>query len=176
MEERQRKVKSILVTQPKPENGQSAYYDLAKKCALKIDFRSFIHVEDVSASDFRKQKIDLAEFTAVIFTSKNAADHFFRICKETKHKINPDMKYFCTSELISNYLVKYDIIRKRKIFTGKQTKTDLDGLADVLKKHRSEKFLFPCSDVATEDAYKFLQENTRGFVYQFKDDDTYNAN
>lgn len=160
MEDRQRKVKSILVTLPEPENGQSPYYDLAKKYALKIDFRSFIHVEGIPASDFRKEKIYLTEFTAVIFTSKNAVDHFFRICKEMRHEINPELKYFCMSETISNYLCKYIVCRKRKIFVGKQTTADL---ADILKKHKSEKFLYPCSDVAAEDTHKFLQDNGYNF-------------
>lgn len=160
MEERQKKVKSILVTLPEPENGKSPYYDLAKKYALKLDFRSFIHVEGVAAKDFRKEKIYLSEFTAVIFTSKNAVDHFFRICKEMRHEITPDLKYFCISEAIANYLSKYNIRLKRKIFVGKQTTADL---ADVLKKHQSEKFLYPCSDVAAEETQKFLQENGYNF-------------
>lgn len=158
---KQRKVKSILVTLPKPESDKSPYFDLAKKHNLKIDFRSFIHVEGVSAKDFRKEKINLSDFTAVIFTSKNAVDHFFRICEEMRHDVPADMKYFCISETIALYLQKYIQYRKRKIFFGKQTAADL---ADVLKKHAAEKFLYPCSDVAAEETQKFLHDNG----YHFK--------
>ena len=155
-----RKVKSILVTLPKPDSDKSPYFDLAKKYNLKIDFRSFIHVEGVSAKDFRKEKVNLSDFTAVIFTSKNAVDHFFRICEEMRHDVPADMKYFCISETIALYLQKYIQYRKRKIFFGKQTATDL---ADVLKKHATEKFLYPCSDVAAEETQKFLHDNGYDF-------------
>jgi uroporphyrinogen-III synthase len=158
---RKRKVKSILVTLPKPEGDKSPYYELAKKYNLKVDFRSFIHVEGVPAKDFRKEKINLADFTAVIFTSRNAADHFFRICEEMRYEVPSEMKYFCLSETIALYLQKYIQYRKRKIFFGKQTATDL---AEVLKKHAGEKFIYPCSDVAAEETQKFLQENGYDFL------------
>jgi uroporphyrinogen-III synthase len=95
LEDRKKKVKSILVTLPKPENDKNPYVDLAKKNALKIEFRSFIHVEGVAAKEFRKERINLADFTAVIFTSRNSADHFFRICEEMRFEVPADMKYFC---------------------------------------------------------------------------------
>ena len=155
-----RKVKSIMVTLPKPESEKSPYYDLAKKYNLKIDFRSFIHVEGVAAKDFRKEKVNLADFTAVIFTSKNSVDHFFRISEEMRFDVPADMKYFCISETIALYLQKYIQYRKRKIFFGKQTATDL---ADVLKKHSTEKFLYPCSDVAAEETQKFLHDHGYDF-------------
>lgn len=161
LDARKRKVKSILVTLPKPEGDKSPYYELAKKYNLKVDFRSFIHVEGVPAKDFRKEKINLADFTAVIFTSRNAADHFFRICEEMRYEVPSEMKYFCLSETIALYLQKYIQYRKRKIFFGKQTATDL---AEVLKKHANEKFLYPCSDVAAEETQKFLQENGYDFT------------
>lgn len=156
-----RKVKSILVTLPKPENDKSPYFDVAKKLNLKIDFRSFIHVEGIPARDFRKDKINLGDFTAVIFTSKNAADHFFRICEEMRYEVPAELKYFCLSETIALYLQKYIQYRKRKIFFGKQTAADL---AEVLKKHANEKFLYPCSDVATEDTMKFLEKSGYDFT------------
>lgn len=156
-----RKVKSIMVTLPKPESEKSPYYDLAKKYNLKIDFRSFIHVEGVAAKDFRKEKINFADFTAVIFTSRNAVDHFFRISEEMRFDVPADMKYFCISETIALYLQKYIQYRKRKIFFGKQTAVDL---ADVLKKHCLEKFLYPCSDVAAEETQKFLHDNGYDFM------------
>src|SRR5690606_5709951 len=146
--EKPRKVKSMLVTLPKPETEKTTYYDIAKKYNLKIDFRSFIHVEVHEAKEFRKEKINLADFTAVIFTSRNAVDHFFRICEEMRHDVPADMKYFCLSETIALYLQKYIQYRKRKIFFGKQTAQDLE---DILKKHAKEKFLFPCSNVAGEE-------------------------
>ena len=158
--EKPRKVKSILVTLPKPDSDKSPYFDLAKKYNLKIDFRSFIHVEGVPGIEFRKEKINLADFTAVIFTSKNSADHFFRICEELRFDVPADMKYFCISETIALYLQKYIQYRKRKIFFGKQTAADL---AEVLKKHTTEKFLYPCSDVAAEETQKFLNDNGYDF-------------
>lgn len=156
LSDRKKKVKSILVTLPKPETDKSPYFELAKKYNVKIDFRSFIHVEGVPAKDFRKERINLGDFTAVVFTSRNAADHFFRICEEMRFDVPADMKYFCLSENIALYLQKYIQYRKRKIFFGKQTASDL---AEVLKKNASEKFLFPCSDVAAEETLKFMQEN-----------------
>ncbi len=160
-EARNKKVKSILVTLPQPENDKSPYFDLAKRYNLKIDFRSFIHVEGVPAKDFRKEKIDLAEITAIIFTSRNAVDNFFRICEEMRFDVPSEMKYFCISETIALYLQKYIQYRKRKIFFGKQTASDLD---EVLKKHATEKFLYPCSDVAAEETMKFLQDNGYDFT------------
>jgi len=158
--EKPRKVKSILVTLPKPDSEKSPYYDLAKKYNLKIDFRSFIHVEGVSAKEFRKEKINLQDFNAVIFTSRNAVDHFFRICEEMRFDVPAEMKYFCISETIALYLQKYIQYRKRKIFFGKGNASDL---ADILKKHMAEKFLYPCSDVAEKETQKFLTVNGYDF-------------
>lgn len=155
-EERAKKVKSILVTLPKPENDKSPYFTLAEKYNLKLDFRGFIHVEGVPAKDVKKDKVNFGNFTAIIFTSKNAVDHFFRVCEEMRFEVSSEMKYFCITEAIALYLQKYIQYRKRKIFFGKQTAKDLE---DVLKKHSSEKFLFPCSDVANEETQKWLQDN-----------------
>ena len=135
------KVKSILVSQPKPEGDKNPYFDLADKHNLKVDFRSFIHVEGVEAKDFRTQKVNILEHTAIILTSKNAADHFFRICEETRVTVPETMKYFCVSEAIAYYLQKYVVYRKRKIFYGGNTFRDL---IEVLKKHKGESFLLPC--------------------------------
>ncbi|HEX8376928.1 MAG TPA: uroporphyrinogen-III synthase [Pedobacter sp.] len=158
---RKTKVKSILVTLPKPDTEKSPYYELAKKLNIKVDFRSFIHVEGVPAKEFRKEKLNFADFTAVIFTSKNAIDHFFRVCEEMRYDVPAEMKYFCLSETIALYLQKYIQYRKRKIFFGKQTASDL---AEVLKKHTSERFLYPCSDVSAEETQKFLIENGYEFT------------
>lgn len=149
------KVKSILVTQPKPETDKSPYFDLAKKCNVKIDFRPFIHVEGVPAADFRKERINLPDFTAVILTSRNAVDHFFRICTEMRYTVPETLKYFCISESTAYYLQKYVVFRKRKIFHGKQKFSDL---IETLKKHKEDIFLFPVSDIHKEDGPEILDE------------------
>jgi uroporphyrinogen-III synthase len=144
-----------LVSQPKPETEKSPYFDLAKKCNVKIDFRPFIHVEGITAADFRKDRINIAEHTAIILTSKNAVDHFFRICQETRVAIPDTLKYFCISESTAYYLQKYVVYRKRKIFHGKQTFLDL---IDIIKKHKEEKFLLPCSDKHKEEVPEVLDQ------------------
>lgn len=159
--ERSKRVKSILVTLPKPASEKSPYFTLAEKYNLKLDFRAFIHVEGVPARDFRKQKINLKDYTAIIITSRNAADHFFRICEEMRYEVPSDLKYFCLSETIALYLQKYIQYRKRKIFFGKQTAQDLE---EVLQKHADERFLYPCSDVAGEETQNWLQENGYNFT------------
>ena len=137
------KVKTILVSQPSPKSESSPYFELANKQKVKIDFRSFIHVEGASSKEIRVQKIDLSSFTAVIFTSRNAVDHFFRIADEMRFTVPDALKYFCESEAIAYYLQKYVVYRKRKIYVGKKTFPELSKL---IKKHKSEKFLLPCSD------------------------------
>ncbi len=154
--DRMRKVKSILVTQEAPLDANSPYLKLAEKFNLKIDFRPFIQVEPVPVKEFRKQKIDILNHTAIIFTSRNAVDHFFHICQELKVEMPADMKYFCISEQTSNYLQKYIVIRKRKIFSGLK---DTKDLLEIIKKHKNEKFLFPCSDIRKNDIPDFLREN-----------------
>ena len=155
------KVSSILVSQPKPTDPKSPYFSLAEKYKLKVDFRPFIQIDPVDVKEFRKQKVNILDHTAVIFTSRNAVDHFFRLAAENKVEIPSDMKYFCISEQTSYYLQKYIVIRKRKIFTGERTASDL---IEVLKKHKKEKFIFPCSDVRKEDIPVFLEEN--GYTYK----------
>ena len=156
VKERIRPVKSILVSQPKPSNDNSPYFMLAEKYNIKVDFRPFIQVDPVSIKEFRQQKIDILNHTAIIFTSRNAVDHFFSICGELKIEMPADMKYFCISEQTANYLQKYIVIRKRKIFTGHRTAGDL---IEILKKHKNEKYLFPCSDIRKDDIPVFLAEN-----------------
>ncbi|WP_462319182.1 uroporphyrinogen-III synthase [Marinilabilia sp.] len=138
------KIKKILVSQPKPSTTKSPYFDLSEKNNVKIDFRPFIQVEGVSSKEFRQQKINILDHTAVIFTSRTAIDHFFRICEETRVTVPDDMKYFCISEATAFYLQKYIVYRKRKIFhsTGK-----FPDLVEVIKKHKQEKFLVPLSDI-----------------------------
>lgn len=153
-------IKTILVSQPKPEGKKSPYFDLAEKYKLKIDFRSFIHVEGVPVQEFRKQKVVLEDHTAVIFTSKTAVDHYFRIAEEMRFEVPDSMKYFCISEAVAYYLQKYVVYRKRKIFFGKQT---IDDLVDVLKKHKKEKFILPCTDILRDKIPNTLESNDIDF-------------
>ncbi|RCS28342.1 uroporphyrinogen-III synthase [Polaribacter sp. WD7] len=137
------KVKTILVSQPKPKAETSPYFDLSDKQKVKIDFRSFIHVEGIPVKEVRAQKIELKNFSAIILTSRNAVDHFFRIAEEMRFKVPDDMKYFCQSEAVAYYLQKYVVYRKRKIYVGNRTFPELTKL---IKKHKTEKFLLPSSD------------------------------
>jgi len=165
--DRMRKVKSILVTQEEPTDLNSPYLKLSERYNVKIDFRPFIQVEAVHIKEFRKQKIDILEHTAVIFTSRHAVDHFFQLCVELKIEMPADMKYFCISDQTSNYLQKYIVIRKRKIFSGLK---DTKDLLEIIKKHKNEKFLYPCSDIRRNDIPDFLTENgfhfTEAIMYQ----------
>lgn len=158
--DRMRKVKNILVTQELPTDPTSPYFKIAEKYSIKVDFRPFIQVEAVPVKEFRKQKIEILAYTAIIFTSRNAVDHFFTLCRELKIEMPADMKYFCISEQTSNYLQKYIVIRKRKIFTGLK---DTRDLLEIIKKHKNEKFLFPCSDIRKNDIPDFLRENNYHF-------------
>ncbi|PKA82668.1 uroporphyrinogen-III synthase [Ulvibacter sp. MAR_2010_11] len=137
------KVKTILVSQPEPKVENSPYFDLIEKQKVKIDFRPFIHVEGVSGKDVRNQKVDLTKYTAIILNSRNSVDHFFRIAEELRFKVPDTMKYFCQSEAVAFYLQKYVVYRKRKIYVGKRTFTELSPL---IKKYKNEKFLLPSSD------------------------------
>ena len=138
------KIKTILISQPKPSTEKSPYFDLAERQKITIDFRPFIHVEGMEAQDFRQQRVDLAEHTAVILTSRLAVDHYFRMAKELRFEVPDSMKYFCISESTAYYLQKYVQYRKRKIFHGT---IKFDELLVLMKKHKSEKFLLPCSDL-----------------------------
>jgi uroporphyrinogen-III synthase len=151
-------VKKILITQPKPEGTKSPYFDLAAKYGLTLDFQPFIKVEGIPAKDFRKQKIDISLFSAVIFTSRNAIDHFFRICEEMKVTVSQDTKYFCITESVALYLQKFILYRKRKVFYG------ADGLNkslfDVINKHKdNEKFLYPCSESFDSEITNWLKSH-----------------
>lgn len=159
--ERLTKVLSILVTQPAPADDKSPYYALAEEYGLKIDFRPFIEVQSVDYKEFRKQKIEILDHSAIIFTSRNAVDNFFRICAEAKIDVPADMKYFCISEQTANYLQKYIVIRKRKIFVGHKTAKDLE---DIILKHKDEKFLFPCSNIRKDDLPAFLRSKNIKFT------------
>lgn len=161
------KVKSILVSQPKPETERSPYFDLADKYGLKVDFRPFIHVEGMPAQEFRKSRVNILDHTAIIFTSRNAVDHFYKMCEAMRVTVPDTMKYFCISESTAFYLQKYVVYRKRKIFYGQQT---FSQLVDVMKKHPGEKFLLPCSDILKPEIPTLLDQNkfdyTKAVLYR----------
>jgi len=153
-------IKSILVSQPEPKTEKNPFSDLAERFNLKVDFRSFIHVEGVDPQDFRQQRVNLANYTAVIFTSRMAIDHYFRIAKETRFTVPDEMKYFCVSEAVAYYLQNYVVYRKRKIFHGKQTFQDL---MQLVIKHKTENFLVPCSDIQRKNIPEQLEKNNVNF-------------
>ncbi len=147
------KVKTILISQPKPESDKNPYYDLAKKYNLVETFRQFIKIEGLPVKDFRAQRIDILEHKAVILTSRMAVDHYFRMCNEMRVTVPEYMKYFCINEATAYYLQKYIQYRKRKIFFGHQT---IQDLVDVIRKNKEEKFLLPAADVHKEQICDFL--------------------
>lgn len=149
------KVKTILISQPEPKVDNSPYSELEEKLRVKIDFIPFIHVEGVSSKDVRQQKIDLTKYTAVILTSRNSVDHFFRIAEEMRYKVPDTLKYFCLSEAVAYYLQKYVVYRKRKIYVGKRTFSEL---SPYIKKYKNEKFLLPASDMLKPDVPKTLNK------------------
>ncbi len=148
-------VRSILVSQPVPE--RSPFARLEKKYELKIDWRSFIEVEGLTEKEFRKERIRPDEYSAVIFTSKLAIEHFFRLCKEMRIEMSQDTKYYCMTESVANYLQKFIVYRKRKVFFGQRT---IQDLAPTLKKHRTkEKFLLPTNNLGSKFVSKYLDDN-----------------
>jgi uroporphyrinogen-III synthase len=137
--------KTVLITQPRPESDKSPYFDLERKYGVKLDFHPFIRLEPIPAKEFRKQKIDIAAHSAVILTSRNAIDHFFRVCEEMKVAVSQDTKYFCITEAVALYLQKFILYRKRKVFYGADGSNK--SLFDVINKHKAnEKFLYVCSE------------------------------
>ena len=158
-----KQVKKVLITQPKPDGVKSPYFDLATKYGLALDFHPFIVVEGIPAKDFRKQKVDIASYSAVIFTSRNTIDHFFRICDEMKVTVSQETKYFCITEAVALYLQKFILYRKRKVFYG------ADGvnksLFDVINKHKdNEKFLYPCSESFDSEITNWLKNHSCEFA------------
>jgi uroporphyrinogen-III synthase len=176
-------IKKILVSQPKPTTEKSPYYDIADKYGVHIDFRPFIKVDPVNAKDFRTQKVNILEHTAVIFTAKTAIDHFFRLCEELRIQIPESMKYFCVTEAIAVYLQKYIVYRKRKIFFPASGR--IEDLIIPIGKHNKEIFLVPVSDVHKEDLLHLLDEKkisyTKAVMYRtvsndFKEDEKFDYN
>ncbi|MGD0711041.1 MAG: uroporphyrinogen-III synthase [Bacteroidales bacterium] len=150
------KIKNILVSQPPPDRENDPYLELAKKYNLKIIFRKLFKIEGVPSRNFREDRINLPDYSAIIFTSKNAIDHYFRICCEMRYTVPDSMKYFCISESVAFYLQKYVLYRKRKIFHGKQ---HFSEVIELMKKHKTEKFLLPTSDILKPEIPKLLNEN-----------------
>jgi len=162
-----KEIKKILITQPKPESDKSPYFELQRKYNVELEFRPFIHLEPIPARDFRKQKIEIQNYTAVIFTSRNAIDHFFRICEEMKVSISQDTKYFCITEAVALYLQKFILYRKRKVFYGADGSNK--SLFDVINKHKeNEKFLYVCSENQQDnEIVNWLKNNNCGFTLAF---------
>ena len=154
--ERLNKVTSVLVSQARPTDDKSPYFEIERKYNIKVDFRAFIQIDGIPFKEFRKEKVNILDYTAIIFTSRNAVDHFFRMCKEARIEVPTDMKYFCITEQTANYLQKYIVIRKRKIFTVTKTAA---YLLKKKKKNRNEKFLFPCSDKRRNEIPGFMDTN-----------------
>lgn len=161
-------VKNILISQPRPSDPvKNPYNELAEKYSLNIDFHKFIKVEGVPSREFRKDRVNILDHSAVIFTSRNAVDHFFRICKEMRVEVPDTLKYFSISESTSYYLQKYVQFRKRKVFHGHQNFKDL---LEIIKKHKDEKYLLPCSDIHKQSLPRLLEENkikfTKAIIYR----------
>ena len=155
------KIRKILVSQPEPQNPKSPYFELARKYNLKIEFKPFNTVEGIAVKDFRQQKINLLDFTAVIFTSKTGIDHFFRICNEMRIVVPDTMKYFCITENVAFYLQKYIVYRKRKIFHGKSKFQDL---IDIIIKHREDHYFVPLSEPHNAEIPDLLEKNSIKFT------------
>jgi uroporphyrinogen-III synthase len=160
-------IKKILITQPRPETDKSPYFELARKYSVELDFHPFIRLEGIPAKEFRKQKIEISNYTAVIFTSRNAIDHFFRICEEMKVNVSQDTKYFCITEAVALYLQKFILYRKRKVFYGADGTNK--SMFDVINKHKeNEKFLYPCSENQQDnEIVSWLKANNCEFATPF---------
>jgi uroporphyrinogen-III synthase len=147
-------INKILVSQPKPTSEKSPYYEIASQTGVELVFRPFIKVEKLSAKEFRQQKVNILDYTAIVFTSRHAIDHFFTLAKELRVNIPEDMKYFCVTETIALYIQKYVQYRKRKVFYG--TTGKIQDLVPTMVKHKTEKYLVPMSDVHNDDVKNLL--------------------
>ena len=147
-------IKKILVSQPKPSSEKSPYFDIAEKCGVELVFRPFIKVEELTSKEFRQQKVNILDYTAIVFTSRHAIDHFFMLAKELRVAIPEDMKYFCVTETVSHYIQKYVQYRKRKVFFGSTGK--IDDLLPHMVKHKNERYLVPMSDVHNDTVKNLL--------------------
>lgn len=160
--DRQRPVNSILISQPEPTSQRSPFYELEKKWDVKIDWRPFIEVIGIDNKEFRKKKINIEDFTAIIMTSKNAVDFFFKKCEDLKISMSTQTKYYCNTEAIANYLQKYTVYRKRKIFYGEKHLEDILPAFEKFKE--GEKFLLPTSNLGSKKVVDFLNKNEIEFT------------
>jgi len=160
-------VKKILITQPRPESDKSPYFDLSRKYQVELEFHPFIRLEPIPAREFRKQKIEIQNYSAVIFTSRNAIDHFFRMCEEMKVNVSQDTKYFCITEAVALYLQKFILYRKRKVFYGADGTNK--SVFEVINKHKgNEKFLYVCSENQQDnEIVNWLKSNSCEFALAF---------
>lgn len=160
-------IKRVLITHAEPNSEESPYDGLVREWGLQVDFRNFVEIQGMSVNEFRKQNINPLDFSAIIFTGTHPIDHFFRLCTELRIEMPADMKYFCTSELAAKYLQKYIVIRKRKLYAGHRSMTDL---LELLKKKPKETYLYPCGDQPRHDLLSFLDQKnytyTVGKVYE----------
>jgi len=165
--EKAKAIQKILITQPRPESEKSPYFELCRKYSVELDFHPFIRLEGIPAREFRKQKIEIQHYTAVIFTSRNAIDHFFRTCEEMKVNVSQDTKYFCITEAVALYLQKFILYRKRKVFYGADGTNK--SMFDVINKHKgNEKFLYVCSENQQDnEIVTWLKSNNCEFVLAF---------
>jgi len=165
--EQAKAIKRILITQPRPESEKSPYFELARKYSVELDFHPFIRLEGIPARDFRKQKIEIQNYTGIIFTSRNAIDHFFRMCEEMKVSVSQDTKYFCITEAVALYLQKFILYRKRKVFYGADGTNK--SMFDVINKHKAnEKFLYVCSENQQDnEIVSWLKANNCEFTLAF---------
>lgn len=157
-----RKVNKVLISQPEPTNGKSPYYELGERYNVEFSFRPFIRVEGVTVKEFRQQRINILDFSAVVMTSRTAIDHFFTLCEEQKIAIPDTMKYFCLSEAIALYLQKYIVYRKRRIFFSQTGK--IEGLDAAFTKHAKEKVLIPVPEEHSDDVQNFLASKNVDFT------------
>lgn len=160
-------MQKILITQPRPESDKSPYFELSRKYKVELEFHPFIRLEAIPSKEFRKQKIEIQNYTGVIFTSRNAIDHFFRICEELKVNVSQDTKYFCITEAVALYLQKFILYRKRKVFYGADGTNK--SMFDVINKHKgNEKFLYVCSENQQDnEIVNWLKTNNCEFVLAF---------
>ena len=147
-------IKKILVSQPKPMSEKSPYFDIAERFGVDLVFRPFIKVEGLTPKEFRQQKINILDYSAIVFTSRHAIDNFFTLAKDLRVTIPEDMKYFCITETIALYIQKYVQYRKRKVFFGSTGK--IDDLIPTMVKHKTEKYLVPMSDVHNDSLTNLL--------------------
>ena len=147
-------IKKILVSQPKPSSEKSPYFDIEAKEDVKFTFHPFIKIEGLTAREFRQQKVQILDHTAIVFSSRHAIDFFFTLCKEMRITLPEDMKYFGISETVALYIQKYVQYRKRKVFFGSTGKWP--ELVTVMAKHKTEKYLVPLSDVHNDDVQQML--------------------